>query len=262
MELSMDEKVKMFSNNQIMLFEKVFPDKYCDSLIDYFEGKGKKYTYKGVVGKRRDDPSVKITRDLSIHDENISAELKEEVQCILNTMYDIFFTYWCFNCPEKRKYLDEFLNENDSKKINKLYKGYMNTMLVYEFIMKKYSVKDKGFFNWHFDHNLIPHKVSSRRFAFCFYLNDVERGGLTQFYFQKLGFQPSKGSVLIFPPFQTHLHSASPPESNDKYVFSTWFCEDYKEKNPEEFKEMKEWAEEKKFDLNESYLSSNLIEHK
>ena len=252
----MDENIKMFSNNQIMLFEKAYPDKYCDSLIDYFENKGKKYTYKGLVGKQRNDKTIKKTIDLSLHKEPNYSNLKEEVSCIVNTMYDIFFTYWCYNCADKRPYIDSFLKNKEIDKLNRLYKGYMDKHLIYEFVMKKYLVKDKGFFNWHYDHNIIPHKVSSRKFSFCFYLNDVEEGGETQFYFQKLGFNPKKGSALIFSPYPTQLHCSLPPKSNDKYVFSTWFCEDYEEQNPEEYKDMELWAEKNNLDISESHISS------
>ena len=62
----------------------------------------------------------------------------------------------------------------------------------------------------------------SRVLVCMFYLNDVKEGGETEFYFQKLKVKPTKGSLVIFPTYFTHLHKGHIPISNDKYICNLW----------------------------------------
>lgn len=53
-----------------------------------------------------------------------------------------------------------------------------------------------------------------------FYLNDVEVGGETQFYFDDctISVPPRKGRIVVFPPLWTHIHAGMSPISGDKYI--------------------------------------------
>ena len=65
--------------------------------------------------------------------------------------------------------------------------------------------------------------ASAKRFlVVMFYLNDVEEGGQTIFPEYQLAAKPTKGSLMVFPPFWTHPHLAEAPKSNDKYIISTY----------------------------------------
>ena len=89
-----------------------------------------------------------------------------------------------------------------------------------EIRMKKYSVDGEDNFGYHAD---VGDYASARRFlVVMFYLNDVEEGGETVFPEYKLAAKPTKGSLLVFPPFWTHPHQAEIPKSNDKYIISTY----------------------------------------
>ena len=61
-----------------------------------------------------------------------------------------------------------------------------------------------------------------------FYLNDVEEGGETEFYHQKLKIKPKKGTCVIFPTYFTHKHKGHIPISNDKYIMNVWVVADYR----------------------------------
>jgi hypothetical protein len=54
------------------------------------------------------------------------------------------------------------------------------------------------------------------------YLNDVEQGGETEFYFQNLKSKPKQGTLVIAPATFTHTHRGNMPISNDKYIFTSW----------------------------------------
>jgi hypothetical protein len=75
-------------------------------------------------------------------------------------------------------------------------------------------VPDQGF-DWHSDGSM-P-KVERRVLALILYLADVPEGGETQFAYQGAGVSPTAGSLVVFPPFWTHLHRGATPKSTTKY---------------------------------------------
>jgi len=61
-----------------------------------------------------------------------------------------------------------------------------------------------------------------RIFLFLIYLNDVEEGGETDFYYQNKSIKPKAGSMVIAPCGFTHTHRGNVPVSSDKYVLASW----------------------------------------
>ena len=61
-----------------------------------------------------------------------------------------------------------------------------------------------------------------RSLLFLVYLNDVEEGGETEFYYQQLKVKPKKGTIVIAPAGFTHTHRGNTPISGDKYVLAGW----------------------------------------
>ena len=70
-----------------------------------------------------------------------------------------------------------------------------------------------------------------------FYLNDVEEGGETGFYYQDVEIKPKKGTLVIFPAGFTHLHRGKMPVSNNKYIANFWFLN----KNPAVIHELNQY---------------------
>ena len=50
------------------------------------------------------------------------------------------------------------------------------------------------------------------------YLNDVEEGGETEFFYQSERVKPTKGTLVFFPASWTHLHSGNQTLSNKRYI--------------------------------------------
>lgn len=89
---------------------------------------------------------------------------------------------------------------------------------------QKYQ-QNKGNYNyWHSEiypqpgHNNALHRM----LLFIIYLNDVEQGGETDFYYQKRSVKPKAGSMVIAPCGFTHTHRGNIPLSNDKYILTSW----------------------------------------
>ena len=77
-----------------------------------------------------------------------------------------------------------------------------------------------GFHEWHSENNT----ANKHRFlVWSLFLNDVEEGGELEFLSYPLRFKPKKGSIVLFPPYYTHVHRGNPPLSNTKYIATGWF---------------------------------------
>ena len=83
--------------------------------------------------------------------------------------------------------------------------------------IKRYRPGD--YYNWHVDSQTNGGWV--RTVACIWYLNDVIKGGETEFAFgQKI--KPETGKILLFPAVWTYPHRGLPPENGDKYIITTF----------------------------------------
>ena len=86
--------------------------------------------------------------------------------------------------------------------------------------IQKYP-KGEGRFKWHFD--ALGPKTQNRLLALILYLNTVEQGGETEFYYQGRKVRPQVGDGIMFPTAWTHMHCGHVPVSTDKYIVSSFF---------------------------------------
>ena len=90
--------------------------------------------------------------------------------------------------------------------------------------IQKYQQAKGGYPHWHSEqfpqigHNEALHRVV----LYMFYLNDVEEGGETEFFYQNRLIQPKKGTMVIAPAGFTHSHRGNVPQSGDKYIATSW----------------------------------------
>ena len=92
--------------------------------------------------------------------------------------------------------------------------------------MQRYTKGQGGYHHWHSEH--YPHpsdptqKSLHRVLLWLLYLNDVEEGGETEFFYQNVKIKPKKGSLVLAPVNFTYTHRGCIPVSNDKYVLASW----------------------------------------
>lgn len=90
--------------------------------------------------------------------------------------------------------------------------------------IQKYDKNKGGYPHWHSEqfpqqgHNEALHRVV----LYMFYLNDVEEGGETEFYYQDKKIKPKKGTMVIAPAGFTHSHRGNIPKSGNKYIATSW----------------------------------------
>lgn len=92
--------------------------------------------------------------------------------------------------------------------------------------LQHYRQAEGGYHHWHsehFPHPTDPHQHSLHRvLLWLLYLNDVEDGGETEFFYQGAKLKPKKGSLVLAPCGFTHTHRGNVPRSGDKYVLTSW----------------------------------------
>lgn len=80
--------------------------------------------------------------------------------------------------------------------------------------------KQQGYFRWHADS--LGRNARNRVAAMVLYLNDVEQGGETEFFHQHIKIAPKAGYLVMFPAGWNYMHCGHVPESNDKYIISSF----------------------------------------
>jgi hypothetical protein len=89
---------------------------------------------------------------------------------------------------------------------------------------QRYDKQSGGYPYWHSEvfpqagHNDALHRI----LLFMFYLNDVDEGGETEFFYQHIKVKPKAGSMVIAPAYFTHTHRGNVPVSNNKYILTSW----------------------------------------
>ena len=65
--------------------------------------------------------------------------------------------------------------------------------------------------------------TAGRVLFFLTYLNDIDVGAETEFYYQKLKVRPRKGRTIIAPAYFTHTHRGNINTSGvDKFILTGW----------------------------------------
>ena len=83
------------------------------------------------------------------------------------------------------------------------------------------TLPTEGYHIWHVEYGRSPWN-KSRAFAFTIYLNDVNKGGETEFLHFSKRVEPKKGRIVIWPAAFPYLHRGNPPLSGEKYILTSW----------------------------------------
>tara|TARA_B100000287_G_scaffold225495_2_gene212795 strand:+ start:3360 stop:3962 length:603 start_codon:yes stop_codon:yes gene_type:complete len=172
----------------------------CQQFIDHFD----KSQATVIRRKVMDDKSDRGARVFKVDDSMLTIEshmvsfnrpvrFLEEYNALTKTCMDIYVNKW------------------SSVANFDLQQAYMN--------IQKTS-PGQGYHVWHWEDG--QHGTNRRMFATMLYLNDVEKGGETEFLHQSLRVTPQKGRFLIWPAHWTHAHRGNPPLETDKYIATSW----------------------------------------
>ena len=79
-----------------------------------------------------------------------------------------------------------------------------------------------GFCQFHHEQGPDPYTII-RYGVWMLYLNDVTRGGTTDFPVQNVRLAPTEGTFVLWPAAYTHPHRGSPDLDETKYIVTGWF---------------------------------------
>lgn len=219
--------------NFIVEFENALADDYCDQLIEKFEAFPQKHQGNTGAGV---DKTKKDSLDCTI------SQFKEwQAEC--NTLSHLILKA-CVAYAKQFPFLltgaisPSIKNDKTGQIINISYADIPNlrddqienlVKMIFRLDninMQRYTKGKGGYHHWHSEH--YPHpteqtqKSLHRVLLWLVYLNDVEEGGETEFFYQNAKIKPKKGSLVLAPVNFTHTHRGSIPVSNDKYVLASW----------------------------------------
>jgi len=66
-------------------------------------------------------------------------------------------------------------------------------------------------------------KNQKRILVFTTYLNTINKGGETEFFYQKQKIKPITGKTIIFPAYWTHTHRGN-ITNETKYIITGWYA--------------------------------------
>jgi hypothetical protein len=208
--------------------ENALPGTLCDELIERFKTSGAKRAGPTGAGV---DPSMKLSVDVTI---DMEEEFREPGQKMVNILVEHFAQYF-LTYPflgsinpvlRHQKTGEQTMVTMDN--FADLGPGAMRNIISSYFHLGplnilEYEAGKGGYPHWHSE--IFPDtecEALHRMAFFIFYLNDVETGGETEFYFFDQKVKPKKGTLVIAPAGFTHTHRGNVPISGNKYIVTSW----------------------------------------
>jgi hypothetical protein len=192
-------------NDFVFIKDNALSEELCDSLVkDFTICEQNKLTTEGL-SRHGIDYNIKRSTDLNLFQHSdIHKKYTSKIAEIFNK---ILSEEYLVNLP----YNDKFTANTE------LFYG----RTYYELInLQKYS-KLSGHYNaWHVETG--DFDMSKKLFTFLVYLNDIEKGGQTEFLYSNFKIQPKKGKLIIFPSSFPYVYRENIPLSNDKYILNAW----------------------------------------
>ena len=172
-------------------------NKICKDIINFYE-ENSQSSKSGTSGNQVNE-EVKLSTDLTINPKDL-----------VDKKYSVFVEYMDF----LKKCHEDYLQQWPSLKtmFGKVHCGSFN--------IQKYN-EGGHFKKFHMERTSILN--SSRIFAWMTYLNNVEKGGHTDFRYYDISMQPKPGLTMIWPAEWTHAHRGNEVEKGIKYIITGWF---------------------------------------
>lgn len=129
-----------------------------------------------------------------------------------------------YDHPACQNYIAEVQEALEIYKRDYIYADHVAGYTVENWQVQEYP-KGGAYHEWHTERigNASTGKGGARHLVFMTYLNDIEDGGETEFFYQKLKVKPQKGLTLIWPVDWTHTHRGVPSMTEEKIIATGWY---------------------------------------
>jgi hypothetical protein len=190
-------------NDFIGMYENVYPDYFCQHLIDEFE----RLNSTGFCGNRQDS-------------EGIGKSKKQDEFCFLNMKNHVMSPFQENNT--ERMFLDGLQACFDD--YVKEYDVLLNANLKCTSIKMQKTSPGGGYHIWHCEQG--NNESANRGLVYSLYLNNLDDNcaGETEFLYQKLRIPPKENSMVIWPASFSHTHRGNVVHGDKaKYIVTGWF---------------------------------------
>ena len=188
-----EKEAKMHTPSFIAEYPNALNDDLCNALIQI------------ANEKVEADPSLNRSEPQSSQD----IYFRKDWFIFIDTLLDVSQPINIILNEKLKEYTDEYMGAFYTNRYNSFYQKLQVTP------------PGGGFHNWHCEHAQI--EFCDRILAWMFYLNDIERGGETEFLHQRCRIKPERGKLVLFPAAFTHSHRGNPPLDKTKYIVTGWF---------------------------------------
>lgn len=190
----------------IGMYENVYPDGFCDHMIEEFE----RLLHSGSCGTRQQQ-------------ENTSKTTKEDYNYFLNCGNhnpapfngdDAMSIFW----DGLQRCFDEYSSQFDILK---------DSNLRCTSVKMQKSDPGAGYHIWHAEQG--NGNSANRGVVYALYLNslDHDAAGETEFLYQRLRIPPKENCMVLWPAAFTHTHRGNVVHGNkSKYIITGWFYYD------------------------------------
>jgi hypothetical protein len=173
-------------------FHQIEEDSLCERIVAYFENSQDKGP--GVVG----------------NDHQVNTDIKDSTDLALDGPLYEEYGYYLTKCIEEYKLKYRYCDE-----------GMQQWSIWPDINIQRYNPGQSYKF-LHCERQTGWGYHSRRHLVFMTYLNDVDDGGETFFYYQDLKIKPKKGTTLIWPSDWTHTHCGIVSPTQTKYIVTGW----------------------------------------
>ncbi|MCA9708383.1 MAG: 2OG-Fe(II) oxygenase [Myxococcales bacterium] len=215
----------------VEVYDHALAGEVCDALIAAFEASphvGRGMAGHGVDARKKDSLDLSISQHPEL--AALSAEVAEAALRQVERYVDAHrFVLMGHLSPQV---LDPQTGERveiDPASFDHLARPRLRELIVRIFRLgvlnlQKYARGRGGYHLWHSEiHPLdAAGETLHRVLLWQIYLNDVDEGGQTEFYYQGRRIEPRRGRMLIAPAGFTHTHKGHVPISGDKYIVASW----------------------------------------
>ncbi len=216
----------------IEVYDNALDASFCEQIIQQFEqtdsGKGPGKTGAGLDRVKKDSTDITITGKpqwQNVFDSVLDATLRKLLQYTLKYP-SLLFSGVTFTVPDPNTGEPIVVDEKTIPRLDDMQVGNLMTRLYRpgKINIQKYEKGSGGYHHWHSE--VFPRgqdcEALHRVLLFMFYLNTVEDGGETEFYHQGRKVSPQQGRMVIAPAGFTHTHKGHVPQSDDKYIITSW----------------------------------------
>lgn len=206
---------------------------FCRHLIDKFERSPD--TIPGVMGSAV-DPAKKDSTDINVSEH---AHWQNETRQIVNHTIRALVPYvrlypyllvgaTSFEITDAKTGQRRAVTPNDVQAMSdpQIAELFLKIFRLGSINLQRYRQNVGGYHHWHSEVCPSPQdpqcESMHRVLLWMYYLNDVEEGGETEFFYQQKKIAPRQGTFVVAPTHFTHTHKGHVPRSGDKYILTSW----------------------------------------